>query len=142
MTEQSRLAKAQQLAQVLVTLGERSKADFVEAVQPLGLPLHLARALLRLEVPAQMSDLAERLDCNRSNVTAIADQLERRGLVVRVPAADRRIKLLTLTEDGEAQREKLVTAVAERSAVLLRLNDQERAALAPLLDRLLELDPE
>lgn len=135
-----RLAEARRLSQVLVTLGERAKADFIEAVLPLGLPLHLARALLRLDTPAQMGDLAKRLDCNRSNVTAIADQLEERGLVVRVPGADRRVKLLTLTQDGSAERDRVEAAVAERSMVLLRLDDRERTALAPLLERLLGPD--
>jgi len=135
--DRARLAEARRLSQMLVTLAERSRSDFIEAVESLGLPLHLARALLRLETPAAMSDLADRLDCNRSNVTAIADQLEQRGLVTRVPGADRRIKLLALTQEGKAERDRLETAVAEQSMVLLRLDDRERAVLAPLLERLL-----
>ncbi|MEV6636436.1 MarR family transcriptional regulator [Actinoplanes sp. NPDC051470] len=133
-----RLAEARRLSRMLVTLAERSRFDFVEAIESLGLPLHLARALLRLETPAAMSDLADRLDCNRSNVTAIADQLEQRGLVMRVPGADRRVRLLALTPDGKAERDRVETAVAEQSLVLRRLNDRERAVLAPMLERLLE----
>jgi DNA-binding MarR family transcriptional regulator len=133
-----RLAEARRLSRMLVTLAERSRSDFVEAIESLGLPLHLARALLRLETPAAMSDLADRLDCNRSNVTAIADQLEQRGLVMRVSAADRRVKLLALTPAGKAERDRVETAVAEKSLLLRRLNDRERAVLAPMLERLLE----
>jgi DNA-binding MarR family transcriptional regulator len=135
-----RVVDAQRLSYMLVTLAEQARSDFVEAVQTLGLPLHLARALLRLDTPAQMGDLAERLDCNRSNVTAIADQLEERGLVMRVPGEDRRVKLLALTDAGRAERDRVATAVGERSLVLLRLDDHERAALAPLLERLLGAD--
>jgi hypothetical protein len=48
------------------------------------------------------------------------------------------VKLLALTQDGKAERDRVETAVAEQSMVLLRLDDQERAVLAPLLQRLLE----
>jgi DNA-binding MarR family transcriptional regulator len=135
-----RLAQAWRLSELLYALADRSKADFAQTVRPLGLPMHLARALLRLETPAPMSELAERLDCNRSNVTALTDQLEQRGLVTREPGEDRRVRLLTLTAAGAAERDRVATAVAEGSMVLQRLDDRERAVLEPLLERLLGRD--
>ncbi|MDP9224300.1 MAG: MarR family transcriptional regulator, partial [Actinomycetota bacterium] len=57
-----------------------------------------ALALLRLEQPRPMRDLAERLRCDASNITGIVDRLETRGLVKRqVDGADRRVKNLVLT---------------------------------------------
>jgi DNA-binding MarR family transcriptional regulator len=48
-----------------------------------------------------MKDLGQRLRCDPSFVTAIADALEQRGLAKREPnPADRRIKNLALTDRG------------------------------------------
>src|SRR5262250_641164 len=52
--------------------------------------------------PVPMSALAEALLCDASNVTGIVDKLEARGLAKRGQAEDRRVKVLTLTEQGEA----------------------------------------
>jgi DNA-binding MarR family transcriptional regulator len=84
-----------------------------------------------------MRDLAEQLVCDRSYITSIADQLEERGLVERVPGADRRIKLLSLTAKGTQVRERISRAVAERDLVMRRLDDAQRKALRPLLEALL-----
>ncbi|ONH61513.1 hypothetical protein CcI49_04585 [Frankia sp. CcI49] len=139
MTDREALfAEAGRLAQMLVDIGERAKADFACTVASFGLPAHLARAIVGLTTPAPMRDLADQLGCDRSYVTSLADQLEERGLVTRVPGEDRRIKLLALTDAGLALRNQIATAVAERNIILRRLTDSERAALAPLLERLLD----
>lgn len=122
---------------MLVQIADRSKATFAEAVTPYGLPVHLARAILLLDSPAPMRALSEHLACDRSYITGLADQLEERGLITRTPGQDRRVKLLTLTEAGQQLRDELSEAVAEQSLVLRRLNDSEREALEPLLERLL-----
>jgi DNA-binding MarR family transcriptional regulator len=106
-------------------------------VATLGLPVHLARAIVVLSNPAPMRDLADQLNCDRSYVTSLADQLEERGLVARVTGDDRRVKLLALTEAGVAMRDQISAAVAERNMILLRLSDDERRRLAPLLEKLL-----
>jgi DNA-binding MarR family transcriptional regulator len=59
------------------------------------------KALRRLDTPVAMKDLGQRLRCDPSFVTAIADALEQRGLAKREPnPADRRIKNLALTDRG------------------------------------------
>lgn len=56
-------------------------------------------------------DLATHLNCDASNVTAIADRLEERGLIARRSnAEDRRVRLLELTDEGAA----LVDAIWEK----------------------------
>lgn len=127
---------------MLVAIAEQAKADFAEIVAPFGLPVHLARAVLMLETPAPMRDLADQLACDRSYVTNLADQLEDRGLVERVPGEDRRVKLLSLTKSGLALRAEISSAIAERSMVLQRLTDSQRKALAPLLEALLDSEPD
>src|SRR3954453_4081827 len=52
--------------------------------------------------PRKMSELANALFCDNSNVTGIVDRLEERGLVTREAAqGDRRVTLLILNREGE-----------------------------------------
>ncbi len=56
---------------------------------------------LRNDRPMAMSELATSLGCDASNVTAIVDKLESRGLVERRSAdRDRRVKALVMTAAG------------------------------------------
>ncbi|WP_432842971.1 MarR family winged helix-turn-helix transcriptional regulator [Dactylosporangium sp. CA-092794] len=135
---EARFAEAGRLAQLLVDIAERAKADFAATVASFGLPVHLARAIVQLRTPAPMRDLAEQLACDRSYITNLADQMEQRGLVTRVPGEDRRVKLLALTDSGAALRDQISAAVAEDNMILRRLTDAERKILAPLLERLLD----
>ncbi len=67
----------------------------------LDVPMSCMKALRRLDVPVTMKDLGQRLHCDPSFVTMIADALEQRGLAKREPSAtDRRIKNLVLTPQG------------------------------------------
>jgi DNA-binding MarR family transcriptional regulator len=129
-------AEAGRLAQLLFDIAEQAKADLAATVASFGLPVHLARAIVLLTTPAPMRELAEQLACDRSYITNLADQLEERGLVRRVPGEDRRVKLLALTEAGVAIRNQISDAVAERNMILRRLTAAERKTLAPLLERL------
>ena len=137
---EARLQEAARLSQMFIDITDKAKADFAEIVATLGLPVHLARAVLMLTTPAPMRDLADRLACDRSYITNLADKLEERGLVTRVPGEDRRFKLLQLTPAGEKLRNQISEAVAERALVLRRLSGPERKTLAPLLEKLLSDD--
>ena len=69
--------------------------------QRYGVPVSCMKALRRLDTPVAMKDLGQRLHCDPSFVTSIADALEQRGLAKREPnPADRRIKNLALTDRG------------------------------------------
>lgn len=69
--------------------------------QRFDVPVPAIKALRRLDTPVAMKDLGQRLHCDPSFVTMIADALEERGLAKREPnAADRRIKNLVLTDRG------------------------------------------
>jgi DNA-binding MarR family transcriptional regulator len=138
---QTRFDEAARLAQLLVDVARRAMDDFGATVGQLGLPVHLARAIVLLSKPAPMRDLADRLQCDRSYVTSLADQLEERGLVARMVGEDRRVKLLSLTNAGLAMRDRISAAVAEHSIMLRRLSDTERRRLAPMLEKLLR-DPD
>jgi DNA-binding MarR family transcriptional regulator len=135
---EARFAESGRLAQMLVDSARQAMADFAATVAEFGLPAHLARAIVLLATPAPMRDLADRLDCDRSYVTSLADQLEQRGLVTRVVGEDRRVKLLALTDAGKAMRDRIAVAVAEHNMILRRLSDAERKRLVPLLRKLLQ----
>jgi DNA-binding MarR family transcriptional regulator len=93
--------------------------------------------------PRKMSDLAQALYCDNSNVTGIIDRLEERGLVRREAAeGDRRVKLLVLTEDGEWMRQQITKRMAEPPAPIASLSKKDQRALRDLLKRALEGAPE
>jgi DNA-binding MarR family transcriptional regulator len=131
------MREADQLSGMLIQVAEQAKHDFAEIAGSLNLPVTVARAVVMLSEPAPMRDLADRLACDRSYVTGIADQLEEHGLVERVVGSDRRVKLLQLTPHGIDTRNKISTVVARRALVLRRLSDTQRAQLRPLLEALL-----
>lgn len=135
---EGQVAEARVLSSMLVDVSEQAKATFGSLAEAFGLPVHLARAIVLLAAPMPMGDLAAQLACDRSYVTAIADQLKDRGLVDRIPGADRRVKLLSLTEKGTRLREELSQAVAEGDLVMHRLDAAQRNALLPLLEALLK----
>jgi DNA-binding MarR family transcriptional regulator len=117
---------------------ERAKEDFAAVAHDVGLTPLQARTLLTLREPVPMRELADRMDCDASNITGLADRLERLGAVARVPAPkDRRIKMLELTPGGQELRNRLADKVGEGSTVMATLNRQERKQLANLLDKLL-----
>ena len=84
-----------------------------------------------------MRELAVRVRTDPSRMTAVADELEARGLLERqTDPTNRRVKLLVLTPAGAALRRSLVERVYEGSPIE-RLSPDERAALSALLGRAL-----
>ncbi|MFG1846380.1 MarR family winged helix-turn-helix transcriptional regulator [Micromonospora carbonacea] len=104
-------------------------------VAGLGLTPAVARALHVLDPdrPLPARDLAERLRCDRSNVTALVDKLEQAGLVERrADPTDRRQKTLVVTGDGRRVRDR-VQRVMSDSRLLDGLTDAELATLRELV---------
>lgn len=67
----------------------------------LDVPVSCMKAIRRLDAAVAMKDLGQRLHCDPSFVTMIADALEQRGLARReANPADRRVKNLVLTPRG------------------------------------------
>ncbi|GHF51735.1 MULTISPECIES: MarR family winged helix-turn-helix transcriptional regulator [Streptomyces] len=92
--------------------------------------------------PASMSTLATTLTCDASNMTGIVDRLEKRGLVRREPSAsDRRVKNVVLTAEGERVIDVIRGNMHRTLAGLDRLDEDERAALGALLERVFTPQP-
>jgi DNA-binding MarR family transcriptional regulator len=107
----------------------------------LGLSFAQAHALRMLEPdePLPMSALAERLFCDASNVTGIADRLETRGLVRRESlAGDRRVKALTITPSGMKLRRQVMELMSQPPDAIAALSDADQRALRDILARAVE----
>jgi MarR family transcriptional regulator, organic hydroperoxide resistance regulator len=100
-----------------------------------------ALGVLDPDRPVPMSDLAEALHCDNSNVTGIVDRLEDRGLVERRSAShDRRVKMLAVTARGAEVRERLAERLQEAPEPLARLSPEDQRALRDIMRRALEAD--
>jgi DNA-binding MarR family transcriptional regulator len=123
---------------LLMELVWAHRGRFIESVGKLGLSPMQAHALRFLERPVPMSELADTLWCDASNVTGIVDRLEARGLVERRTSPDdRRVKLLCLTDEGEAARARVVERMERPAPELAALTADEQRELRDLLARAL-----
>ncbi len=118
----------------------QQRTHFLEAVGELGLtPMQFhALKLLRPGHTMPMSELAERLFCDASNVTGIVDRLESRGLVERRSAADRRVKALAVTPAGEKLRARMLERLGQPPPGVAALSAEEQRTLTDLLRRILD----
>jgi DNA-binding MarR family transcriptional regulator len=98
-----------------------------------------ALGVLDPERPVPMSELAEALHCDNSNVTGIVDRLEDRGLVERRSAShDRRVKMLAVTGRGAEVRARLAERLDEAPEPLARLSPEDQRTLRDIMRRALE----
>jgi DNA-binding MarR family transcriptional regulator len=84
-------------------------------------------------------ELAELLRLDPSQVVALVDDLQKRGLVTRKPdPSDRRVNVVVATEDGRAAHgaASRSVAAAQDAQLLDNFSDSERTQLAELLHRL------
>jgi DNA-binding MarR family transcriptional regulator len=84
-----------------------------------------------------MRELADRISCDPSQVTGIADRLEHLGLVERRTSdQDRRVKRLVVTDTGHAVAEQLAADLNGDAPGLRKLQDAERVQLLALLRKI------
>lgn len=89
-------------------------------LETLGLTYSQAKLLWRLEVgdTPSLKELARRCGVDPSNLSGIVDQLTERKLVLVRPAAhDRRIRIIRLTAEGVRVRRKLVACLAQNPSI-------------------------
>jgi DNA-binding MarR family transcriptional regulator len=114
------------------TVGQSIAAGF-------GIAPHDLLALFKLEGGLAMKELAQRMGCDASFITAIADTLEKRGFIHREPSQrDRRIKNLVLTSEGMVAKERLMTQLAAKMPWCYALDDAERRCFLSLLRKMLD----
>ncbi len=141
-TERLRLMLGVRLG--LLTLAGQLRQSWAAHAAAAGLSTAQVNALLTLDpgTAVPMRSLAARLNSDASNVSVLIDRLERRGAVERRPdPADRRVKALALTAEGERLRAAFWRSVVEDPGTLASLSDADLEALAGVLDVLGVTDP-
>jgi DNA-binding MarR family transcriptional regulator len=112
-------------------LGQRVAIEF-------GLNGSDAFALVKLDAPLTMKELGQRMGCDPSFVTTIADSLEKHQLARREPSLrDRRSKNIVLTPEGEAVRSRLFRELMNRAPWCTALDTGERRCLLGLMRKML-----
>lgn len=115
------------------------KKVFSEALAPLGIQLAHYDVLANVfHVPGLTQQaLAEKLLVGRSAMSMLLPELERRELIERRgDEADRRVRRLWLTPEGEALTRKAMAIHVQRiEAMMLVLSDEECAMVGELMRR-------
>lgn len=133
-----RLSPAHEAQKFFFELGMVQRMKIGSELAELGLSFSQAHALRLLDPdePMPMSALAERLFCDASNVTGIADRLELRGLVRRQSSeGDRRVKALTITPAGMKLREQVMELMSQPPEAIAALSEADQRALRDILAR-------
>ena len=113
---------------------------FHDASAAIGLPHPGSlKALLLLEPgsPPPMRALAQDMHCDASYMTGLVDALEGLGYVERrASPTDRRVKLVQLTDKGEAAKAQALDVISTPPAAIDRLTAAESRTLAKILAKL------
>jgi DNA-binding MarR family transcriptional regulator len=137
----ARAGAAREAQRYFFEIGMHERQRAAAALAELDLTFPQAHILRLLEPgrPLPMSALAERLVCDASNVTGLADRLEARGLVARQPTAnDRRVKALAITPAGAALRKRALQVMTDPPAAIAALSAEDQEALRDILARAVE----
>jgi len=94
--------------------------------------------ILEPQKPQKMSYFADMFECDASNMTGLTDRLEQVNLIRREhDPADRRIRLIQLTDAGLVLRKKLLSELANSDAIGLGvLSNSDRDSLFKILAKL------
>jgi DNA-binding MarR family transcriptional regulator len=118
---------------LLIALADRLRSVFEQAAADVGLTAAQAHALLRIEGPMRLNELAHQQGCDPSTTTSMVQRLERAGLLKRtVDPSDARARLVQPTAKGRMLRGRFLATIGDGSTVLDALSDAERSALAGL----------
>ena len=113
-----------------------------EALATEGVRKYHFRVLVALsdDGPLSQAELGRRLAIDRSDVAAIAAELEQRELLARTrDDRDRRRNVVTITPEGQAALARMDKAIAAAQTTLLApLSSAEQRQLSELLGRLIE----
>lgn len=118
----------------IISRGEQLARD-------LGIPSYFIKVLHTLNCPMAMKELGQRIHCDPSFITVIADMLEKRGLARReAHPGDRRVKNLVLTEAGVTLQQQVERELAARMPWSGALSVAEREQLLALIRKMINAD--
>lgn len=119
-----------------MVFSKENQARFSKACGAANLTPPLLKALLSLDADdaEPMRALAKGWGCDASWVTGIIDGLEERGYVERqVLAADRRVKVVQVTDLGEKAKARAMDCLQEPPAAIAALDVADQEALRDIL---------
>lgn len=121
-------------------------ALFMSEVQDAGLtPVQFSSLHTICTTPGiDQKTLCQTIGYDTSTIGGVIDRLEQRGLVKREMAAhDRRVRLITATEDGEALMQAVLPAVLRSQQRFMQpLSAQDQATLMRLMQTLIDANLE
>ncbi len=128
-----------QLSLLIIRSSMKGKYAIVDIAESNHITLMQALTLCLLDPnhPVPMKALSTFMSCDPSNVTPIIEQLVIEGLVERKESsADRRVKIVTLTDKGLGLRDKfLEITTSTRLPHLNELTEAETQQLITILDK-------
>jgi len=113
---------------------------WAEVAEELGISQAAVRGLLAIDPddPQPMSDLAREMNCDRSYITGIVDDLERAGYAERRAAqGDRRVKIIALTTEGRRALGRIRDTLLGPPRGLATLTPAQQRTFARLLNKAL-----
>jgi DNA-binding MarR family transcriptional regulator len=123
----------------LLAVADRLRQHWAAHAAALGLTAAQAKILLRL-TPGRatpMRRLAQQLDYDASNLSALVDRLATRGALEReADPTDRRVKALVLTAEGERLRDQFWHNLVTDAGPLTPLGQSDLRTLTRLLAKL------
>lgn len=121
----------------LMTLVKRAGDAGRSIAAGFGVAPHDVLAMFKIDGGLPMKELAQRMDCDASFITVIADHLEKLGFLIREPCQrDRRVKNLVLTEEGTAARERMAARLAALMPWCYALTEQEQRSFLSMLQKM------
>lgn len=127
-----------ELTELMHRMGERMRRRFHEVVSEHGLTPPLYATLRELSEPIPMRLAAQRLACDASYITGLADRLEALGFVERRnDPDDRRVKQLAITGQGAEVRRQIDEAMAVGPGLFPELDDDDVLDLVRIYQKLL-----
>jgi DNA-binding MarR family transcriptional regulator len=130
----------QLLGERLALFVQRMRTYYREQAALAGLSVLQARVLrLLAEKPQSARELADHLDLDPSNITSIVDRLESADLLHReVQPGDRRVKLLVVTEEGQAVASVLRSRCDAGNPAIRTLDARQQVQLSMLMELMLK----
>jgi DNA-binding MarR family transcriptional regulator len=124
------------------------EGEHLERMAALGLRTELSPGLIKTLVRLSqsggisMGEMARRMGCDPSYITALVDDLAEGGLAQREPdPIDRRVKIVVLTAEGHALAEEIRAVLSVPPASFSALTRPELRQVRDLLDKVIAADP-
>ncbi len=141
MTDQDKphpYAKERLTGELLLRVASEMEDMTGMAAEPEGLTGREARALQYVVETLPQHKLSLRLGVDPARVTAIIHKLEDRGLVSRKAWVDRRVRMVSVTDDGLTVTARIGQRLIAMSPLVNALSAEERDTLHDILSKVHE----